>query len=740
MVFIGVLLLAQNIHGQADSTLTLDKLDKNDLIKPESVKKESQVYAASRMPEEPEELPGKVYIIYQEEILENGYSTLVDVLKTIPGFRTSQPGTAEMGETFIMRGLLGNAKTRIMINGTPVKPFSQEGMDIGAQLPIRQADRIEIILGPAASLYGSDAVAGVINIVIDETDRPLETMVNIAGSSGTLTETHVSLGGKMFRDKNVLRFNFFGNFRSITNYNLAMDDIRVDTNAITTPYFVGEDGDPTKPEIRNIHHSSSLIGTRLDYRGFTYNFQTLYRLETSGVGSHPQIIDFTDVGSYFANRSFHHALTYNKTFKKYWTVTTNLSALWYKIDNNSSYKGTSHPISNGKNFLYGESRDILLEQLISYNRKNLKVLLGGTAFNSSGIAQFNYLAHPWNPDKTETIDGHEMYNTTHDQYSYIDSIQEVPRFKQNNFSAFTQIFYRIGPVNIVGGVRAEFLQDYDLILNPKIGIVYKIMDNLRLRASYSKASQEPSPTVRNNHYVLQIDSVGPGVGLRQIGYKSTPLEPVHLENIEAGINYKISKTLSIDINYFRHTINNNLFPRAQFPDKDMNGNYLPGIYEIGYFNLNSESVLNGIELYTKFENRSWRADLGFVYNIGHEAIDDLQDIEKYRNVPDVMIHGNVRYKFQGNIFTLNSSYFGAYIENVTLVKDEFIKRDVSGYYNIDLAYTRILKKQFYLFVKVTNLTNAKVKGINTNWLTAYPYEYIPQLNRQFTLGLTYNLR
>ena len=61
-----------------------------------------------------------------------------------------------------MRGLLGNSKTRILINGTPIRPFSQDGMDIGAQLPIRQADRIEIVLGPGASLYGSDAVAGVI--------------------------------------------------------------------------------------------------------------------------------------------------------------------------------------------------------------------------------------------------------------------------------------------------------------------------------------------------------------------------------------------------------------------------------------------------------------------------------------------------------------------------------------------------------------------------------------------------
>lgn len=735
------LVISSSSFSQEDSTIMLEKLDKGDFESPETVYKESKVYAASRIPEDPSELPGKVYIIYQEEILENGYSTLVDVLKTIPGIRTSQPGTAELGETFLMRGLLGNSKTRILINGTPIRPFSQDGMDIGAQLPIRQADRIEIVLGPGASLYGSDAVAGVINIVIDETDRPMETMVNISGNSGTMTETQMSLGGKLFRDMNVLRFNFFCNFRSISDYNLNTDDIRVDTSALTTPFYLGNEADQTIPEIRNLSHNSELIGTRLDFRDFTYNFQTLYRKESSSIGSHPQIIDFTDVGSYFANRSFHHALSHNKTFKKYWTTNTNLSALWYKVDPNSSYKGSSHPISNGKNFMFAKSRDVLIEQLLSYNRSKLKVLLGGTMFFTNGIAQMNYLKNPWNAERQDTINGQLYYGNAYDsQYSYIDSFTQVPYFNKKNYSVFGQLFYKLGKFNFVAGARLEILQEFKNIVNPKVGIVYKPLNNLRFRASYSTASQEASPYILSNHYFLAVSTPGQYPGLQQIGYQAHPLTPVRLTNVELGMNYTTKYGLEFDLNFFRHVMNNNLFPRAQFPERNITGDYVPGIYEIGYYNLNSESALNGFELYVKYENTAWRVDLGAEYYIGHEAIDDLKDLDQYRSVPDFMMNTNIRYKFKDNIFTLNGSAFSSFTENVVLVKNDLIKTSVSGYYNIDLAYTRILAKQFYLYIKVTNVTNDVVKGINTNWLTAYPYTYIPQLNRQFMLGLTYNLR
>ena len=148
---------------------TLDVKDLSDDIFSEDFK----LISASRSQKVVGELPLTTYIITKEEIHENGYITLVDALKTVPGIRVSQPGSAIEGETFMMRGLIGNQNTKILINDVPIKPAFLLGMPIGAQLPIRQAERIEIIFGPAAALYGTDASAGVINIILRESERPV---------------------------------------------------------------------------------------------------------------------------------------------------------------------------------------------------------------------------------------------------------------------------------------------------------------------------------------------------------------------------------------------------------------------------------------------------------------------------------------------------------------------------------------------------------------------------------------
>jgi outer membrane receptor for ferrienterochelin and colicin len=59
-----------------------------------------QVVSASRSLQAVEDLPFTVFVITKEDIRNNGYNTLVDALKMVPGIRVSQPGTGTDGETF----------------------------------------------------------------------------------------------------------------------------------------------------------------------------------------------------------------------------------------------------------------------------------------------------------------------------------------------------------------------------------------------------------------------------------------------------------------------------------------------------------------------------------------------------------------------------------------------------------------------------------------------------------------
>ena len=81
------------------------KLGVFDIIKPvDQDKDQIKMISGSRFPISAADLPFSTHIITKEEIRQNGYETLVDALKMVPGIRVSQPGSALEGETFLMRG------------------------------------------------------------------------------------------------------------------------------------------------------------------------------------------------------------------------------------------------------------------------------------------------------------------------------------------------------------------------------------------------------------------------------------------------------------------------------------------------------------------------------------------------------------------------------------------------------------------------------------------------------------
>lgn len=210
-----------------EDTLDVKLFDHTDLNN-KDYEKSNQVSSSNRLAENPEDLAQEIIIIDGEEIRKFGYSTLVDVLKSIPGFRTSQPGNALEGETFLMRGLYGNDQTKILINGIPVKPEAAKGMPIAAQLPIRHAERIEIVLGPSSSTYGSGAMAGVINIVLPEIDRPVFAWADVNILTPKSTEFNLTLGGKVGKGEEILNYEIFASSQQANDVNLLIPGDSID--------------------------------------------------------------------------------------------------------------------------------------------------------------------------------------------------------------------------------------------------------------------------------------------------------------------------------------------------------------------------------------------------------------------------------------------------------------------------------------------------------------------------------
>ena len=118
-----LLCLCQWMSAQRDSIpLDLDVLHWSDIQQLTNDGQNTKVLAGSRTERNLEDLPFTVYVITAEEIRDLGYFTLVDAIRHLPGIRVSQPGSGIDGETFMMRGLYGNAYTKILINNQTIRP------------------------------------------------------------------------------------------------------------------------------------------------------------------------------------------------------------------------------------------------------------------------------------------------------------------------------------------------------------------------------------------------------------------------------------------------------------------------------------------------------------------------------------------------------------------------------------------------------------------------------------------
>ncbi len=109
-----------------------------------------------------------ISVITAEELEKKSYSDVTDALKNVPGVFVQGGGT---NQTISIRGM-GSSYTLFLIDGKPMNDGSLlttnggvQGASVNFLPPIEAIERIEVIRGPSSSLYGSDAMGGVINII-----------------------------------------------------------------------------------------------------------------------------------------------------------------------------------------------------------------------------------------------------------------------------------------------------------------------------------------------------------------------------------------------------------------------------------------------------------------------------------------------------------------------------------------------------------------------------------------------
>lgn len=276
---------------------------------------------------------GHVIIITSEQIRRANYITLTDLLRDLPGFLVTQPGSFLQGEMFHYNGLNGNENFAILINGTPVRSTFSHGLPIAANLPIQQAMRIEIMISPQSANHANGASLGVINIITPQTERPVYIKAAIGGN--TLQNNNLSLivGGKFGNQRHPIRFDMYGNFLERSDIRFTSSDVFIDSSYNTNHYKASSSA-ITDP----LAQSSKLLGLNAYYKQYHLSVISSAHKEQSSLGLNPLSVNTTISNHYIAEQTTVISLTSERDRARFGKVFTGLYYINYATELSSSFR------------------------------------------------------------------------------------------------------------------------------------------------------------------------------------------------------------------------------------------------------------------------------------------------------------------------------------------------------------------------------------------------------------------
>ena len=434
-----------------------------------------------------------VRVLSSQEIREQGITTFDGALTRMMPQTSMAPSS--MG-TFLRMNGLGNKYILILINGQKLSGDISNNVDLN-RINMSRVKRIEVLDGAASSLYGSDAIAGVINII---TDQPTRDFVNVTSDTrvsghGVLTES-VSLD---------IYKNGFGSYTSFSHdradsYRNNDKNSDTETQSSIAPLFTG--------------YRSTIIGQKFTYApnqhlalnaGMDYSYKITDRPETR-----------TDIAG---------GTDYEMRYKGFrWNV-----GGIYKFTAKNSLQADFVV----DRFRYGKEYDVetktnAVGDYVQSKKQRmmegqLKAILGLTK-NSTTIFGAN-----WRQENLSATSG----NIDQHVYSLAAYAQHEMKFMKN----FTATL----------GLRLTHHETFNQHLTPKATLMYA-PGNFRFRATYSAGFRAPGLDELYYHYF----SVNRGKA--QISFGNKDLKPEKSNYFSLNAEYR-TQQVAVSITGYLNRIN-----------------------------------------------------------------------------------------------------------------------------------------------------------------------------------------
>ncbi len=339
-----------------------------------------EVYTASKHLQSGADAPSSVTVITADEIEKHGYRTLADVMQTVRGFFvTYDRNYSSVGVRGFARPGDYNTRILLLVDGHRLNDNLYDEPMFGTEFPIDidLIARIEIIRGPVSSLYGSNALFAVINVV---TKRSQDLKgLELSGEAGSFNtyKGRMSYGGE-FHD---LEFLISGTFYGSRGHN----------QLFFAPF--------NTPETNNgiaSHADDDQVGSGLataSFRNFT--LQAVYGTREKGVPTGPFGSVFNNPGTRTIDSHAYVDLRYERTLAKSWDISIRTFYDRYTYNGIYIYPGSDpSQVSPNIDFADGKWWGTELQTTKTVLRHN-RITAGGEYRNNFRQNQVNYSLNPY---------------------------------------------------------------------------------------------------------------------------------------------------------------------------------------------------------------------------------------------------------------------------------------------------------------------------------------------------------
>ena len=647
---------------------------------------EVMVTTATKTEKNIEGVSASIIVITEEEIQKTGASTLDKILEKVPSInaqygRFPHP-SASSKASISLRGMGANG-TLILVDGKRLSGETESPYEM-TRITASMIERIEIVKGSMSTLYGSDAIGGVINIITKKIDKNVSTLDLKYGSNGDGDAVNKNVNFTNAGSVDKLRYKI----------NTSIDD--------TTPYKVNKSY--TQQAI-NPSSGADLNGNSLD--NISGNYDVTYKDEATvkTIGTRLEY-DFSDNFTAGLDLSY---FTEDREGQYLGNTSATSGGLITNTPVNSEDKNRRIDISSDFKYLINDDLSMNTKVYRSYYKK--RNYTDPLTFDGATNTKFsaNVTIDTLESDLTYILNdsniittGLEYRKETRDSgainpdASSSEFITKVVNYK----SLFIQDEIEISDtLNAIVGTRYDNISNADNKITLQAGLVKEIAEDTSIRANYAQGYRTPdiAELYVVSMYYKGAKRYGSEV-INTIKTESYDLKPEQSQTFELSLSNKYENLSSV-FTIFNNKVKDKI-DLVSYNDSSSSTKY--------YTSENIDQVdIKGAEVSFDYDLNK---DIDLGLNATYLKTEDESTGKELTYTPDISASFSVNYKITNDLNTnLMLRYIGEQYSNSTNTEQ------TNDYTLVDLGAQYQINKNIEYYLGVDNIFNKEVdEEIGTN--------------------------